>query len=53
MKDILAVVIALVGVVMFIATYGTASESLAWILAFTGWFAVAVLQAEIRSKKKE
>lgn len=48
MNQILSVTISLISLVMMILTYGNLSEAIAWVLAFTGWAAIAIYQGEVK-----
>lgn len=48
MNQILSVTISLISLVMMILTYGNLSEAIAWVLAFTGWAAIAIYQGEAK-----
>lgn len=47
MNQLLSIAISLISLVMLVLTYGNLSEAIAWVLAFTGWAAIAIYQREL------
>lgn len=49
MNQFLSIAISVISVIMLMLTYGNLSESIAWVLAFTGWAAIAIYQQELKN----
>lgn len=53
MNQFISIVISVISLIMMLLTYGNLSEAIAWVLAFTGWAAIAIYQGELNRARKQ